>query len=145
MGKAFVSTVINAPIERVWRTVGDFNGLPSWMAGLKASEIEGGKGEREIGAVRRITMIGTDAVLREKLLEISDEDYLIKYAVLEAPLPVGNVVTMMRLRPITDIFGTLGEWSTEFEAEPGKEAEGAFHMTRVFNAGWRQLKRTLGV
>jgi len=145
MEQAFVSTVINAPIARVWQTVGAFNGLPSWMAGMKTSEIEEGKGERDIGAVRRLTMIGADAVLREQLLELSDEDHLIRYSVLEGPLPVTGIVTTMRLRPITDIFGTLGEWSSEFEAEPGKEDEGVFHMTRVFNAGWRQLKRKLGV
>jgi uncharacterized protein YndB with AHSA1/START domain len=31
MPKAFVSTVINAPIERVWRVASDFNGLAAWM------------------------------------------------------------------------------------------------------------------
>ena len=35
MPKVLVSTVINAPIERVWRTVADYNGLPSWMPGMK--------------------------------------------------------------------------------------------------------------
>lgn len=145
MEKAFVSTVINAPIDRVWRTVADFNGLPSWMPGMKTSVIEDGRADRDIGAVRRLTMTGTDAVLREKLLALSDDDYEITYAVVEGPLPVRNVVTTMRLRPITDTFGTLGEWSSEFEADPGTEAEAVQYMSRVFNAGWRQLKRKLGV
>ena len=54
MTKVHVSTVINAPIERVWRTVSDFNGLPAWMPGMKDSTIEDGKGATEIGAVRRL-------------------------------------------------------------------------------------------
>jgi len=29
----------------------------------------------------------------------------------------------MHLRPITDTYGTLGEWSSQFETEPGKEEE----------------------
>ena len=51
----------------------------------------------------------------------------------------------MHLRPITDSYGTLGEWSTQFDTEPGKVAEGEQSMARVFAAGFRGLKRHLGV
>jgi hypothetical protein len=70
---------------------------------------------------------------------------LITYSVLEGPLSVKNIRTSMRLRPITDVYGTLGEWSTEFETEKGKEEEGEQFMARVFHAGFRSLKRHLGV
>jgi hypothetical protein len=142
--KLLVSTVINAPLERVWRVVRDFNGLPSWMAGMKASEVEGGKDPSSIGAVRRVTLDG-GAVLRERLEQFSDHERLITYSVIEGPLPVKDVLTSMRLRPVTDMFWTYAEWSTQFTTEPGKEKEGANYMTRVFNAGFRQLKRHLGV
>jgi hypothetical protein len=145
MPKAFVSTVINAPIERVWRTVADFNGLPAWMPGMTESVIEPGKGDKEVGAVRRLSMAGTKDKLRERLEVLSSDEWLITYSVLEGPLPVKNVVTSLRLRPITDTYGTLGEWSTKFETEPGKEAEGEQFMSRVFGAGFRALKRHLGV
>jgi uncharacterized protein YndB with AHSA1/START domain len=145
MATAFVSTVINAPIERVWRTVSDFNGLPAWMPGMKDSVIEPGKGEREVGAVRKLGMAGTKAVLRERLEVLSPEEFLITYSVLEGPLPVKNLLTSMRLRPITDTYGTLGEWSTRFDTEPGKEEEGSQFMARVFGAGFRALKKHLGV
>jgi uncharacterized protein YndB with AHSA1/START domain len=145
MPKAFVSTVINAPIERVWRVASDFNGLAAWMPGMKESVIEPGKAANEIGAVRKLSMAGTKDVLRERLEALSPDEYLITYSVLEGPLPVKNIRTSMRLRPITDTYGTLGEWSTEFETEKGKEEEGVQFMTRVFNAGFRALKRHLGV
>jgi hypothetical protein len=70
---------------------------------------------------------------------------LITYSVLEGPLPVKNIKTSMRLRPITDAYGTFAEWYSEFEPEKGKEAEGVALMNRVFNAGFRGLKRHLGV
>lgn len=145
MAKAFVSTVINAPIERVWRCVSDFNGLPAWMPGMKASTIEPGKGEHEIGAVRNLTMAGTTDKLRERLEVLSPEEFLITYSVLEGPLPVKNIRTSIRLRPITDMYATLGEWSSEFDTEQSKEDEGTQFMNRVFNAGFRALKRHLGV
>ena len=145
MPKVFVSTVINAPIERVWRVASDYNGLPSWMPGMKDSVIEPGKTEKEVGAVRKLSMLGSKDILRERLEALSPEDFLISYSVLEGPLPVKNIRTSMRLRPITDTYGTLGEWSTEFDTEKGKEQEGQEFMTRVFNAGFRALKKHLGV
>jgi uncharacterized protein YndB with AHSA1/START domain len=145
MPKVHVSTVINAPIERVWRTVSDFNGLPSWMPGMKDSTIEDGKPATQVGVVRRLSMTGTSDKLRERLEAYSPQDYRITYSVLEGPLPVKKIVTTMHLRPITDTYGTLAEWSSQFETEPGKEEEGAQFMTRVFGAGFRQLKKHLGV
>lgn len=145
MPKAFVSTVINAPTERVWRVVSDFNGLAAWMPGMTGSVIEAGKGGKEIGAVRCLTMAGTQDKLRERLEALSPDELLITYSVLEGPLPVKNIVTSMRLRPITDTFGTLGEWSSQFQTEPGKEDEGEQFMNRVFGAGFRALKKHLGV
>jgi hypothetical protein len=107
--------------------------------------IEPGKQPNEIGAVRKLSMAGTKDVLRERLEVLAPDEYLITYSVLEGPLPVKNIRTSMRLRPITDTYGTLGEWSSEFETESGKEEEGEQFMTRVFNAGFRALKRHLGV
>jgi hypothetical protein len=145
MEKVLVSTVINAPVERVWRVVRDYNGLPAWMAGMKSSEIEGGRDPTAPGAVRRVTLDGGGGILRERLEQLSDADLMISYSVLEGPLPVKNVVTSMRLRPITDMFWTYAEWTSQFAAEAGKEKEGTQYLTRVFNAGFRQLKRHLGV
>lgn len=145
MAKVLVSTVINAPIERVWRTVGDFNGLPAWMPGMTESVIEAGKKEREIGAVRALSMAGSKDKLRERLEAYSPAEHLITYSVLAGPLPAKNVRTSIKLRPITDSYGTFAEWSSEFDAEAGKEDEGVQFLGRVFGAGFRALKRHLGV
>jgi len=90
-------------------------------------------------------MAGSTDVLRERLEVFSPSDYQITYSVLQGPLPMKNIVTTLRLRPITDTYGTLGEWSSEFETEPGKEEEGVQFLSRVFTAGFRQMKRHLGV
>ena len=145
MPKVLVSTVINAPVERVWRTVSDFNGLPAWMPGMKDSTVEDGKSPTAIGAVRRLSMAGTKDVLRERLEVLDPENFRITYSVLEGPLPVKKIMTSLHLRPITDGYGTLGEWSTQFETEAGKEEEGEQFMARVFGAGFRALKKHLGV
>lgn len=145
MPKVLVSTVINAPIDRVWRTVADYNGLPAWMPGMKDSVIEDNKKPTEVGAVRKLGMAGSKDILRERLEVFEPDNHTITYAVLQGPLPVKNIRTTMRLRPITDSYGTLGEWSTEFDTEAGKEDEGRQFMARVFGAGFRSLKKHLGV
>ncbi len=40
MPRVYYSTIISAPIEEVWEYVRDFNALPKWHPGIKASEIE---------------------------------------------------------------------------------------------------------
>jgi uncharacterized protein YndB with AHSA1/START domain len=145
MPKVLVSTVINAPIERVWRTVADYNGLPAWMPGMKDSTIEDGKKPTEVGAVRKLGMAGSKDILRERLEVLDPATNTITYSVPQGPLPVKNIRTTMHLRPITDSYGTLAEWSTQFDTEPGKEEEGQQFMARVFGAGFRALKKHLGV
>lgn len=135
--------MLNAPIERAWELVRDFNGLPRWMAGMKASGIEEGQDASAVGAVRCVTLEGTDQKLRERLLALSDAEHTITYCVLEGPLPVQNVVTTMRLRRVTDSNATYGEWSSEFDTEPGREQAGIEFLSRVFGSGWRQLMRYL--
>ena len=79
MAKVLASTVINAPIERVWHCISDFNGLPAWMPGMKESVIEPGKADKEVGAVRSLSMAGTKDKLRERLEVFSPEEFLITY------------------------------------------------------------------
>lgn len=145
MPKVHVSTVINAPIERVWRTVADYNGLPAWMPGMKDSVIEDNKKPTEVGAVRKLGMSGSKDILRERLEVFDVANHTVTYSVLQGPLPVKNIRTTIHLRPITDSYGTLGEWSTQFDTEPGKEEEGQQFMARVFSAGFRSMKKHLGV
>jgi NADPH:quinone reductase len=83
MPKVLVSTVINAPIERVWRTVGDFNSLAFWMPGMKDSTIEDGKSPTAVGAVRALSMAGSKDKLRERLENLDSETHTITYSVLQ--------------------------------------------------------------
>ena len=146
MPKLLVSTVINAPVERVWRTVSDFNGLPAWMPGMKDSTVEDSKSPTAIGAVRRLSMAGTKDLLRERLEVLDPENLRITYSVIEGPLPVKKIMTSLHLRPITDAYGTLGEWSTQFETEARQEERRAEYSS--WRAGlWRRLpciKKTSG-
>ena len=145
MAKAYASSVINAPIDRVWAHIRDFNGLPSWHPAVKASVIEGGKPSLEIGCVRDMTL-ADGGKIRERLLAFSDEETFYTYAILESPLPVANYKATLRLRAISDGDRTYGEWSASFDPTPpeAKEEGENFISTAVFQGGFDALKEHFG-
>ena len=61
------STVIDAPIERVWAVLRDFNSHAQWHPAIADSRIEDGRRPDEVGCVRAFRLKDGGA-LREKLL-----------------------------------------------------------------------------
>jgi uncharacterized protein YndB with AHSA1/START domain len=145
MAKAYASSVIDAPIERVWAHIRDYNGLPSWHPAIKASVIEGGGPASEVGCVRAMTL-ADGAKIRERLLAFSDAETFYTYAILESPLAVANYVATLRLRPISDGNRTYAEWTAQFDPNPPeKQAEMEdFVGNGVFQGGFNALKAQLG-
>ena len=50
------SAVIDAPIERVWAVLRDFNRHHAWHPAVAESAIEGGDAPDQVGCVRRFTL-----------------------------------------------------------------------------------------
>ena len=71
MPRVVRSTIIDAPVERLWAVLRDFNGHKSWHPIVAKSTIERGYPSDKIGCVRRFTM-QDGAELREQLLALSD-------------------------------------------------------------------------
>ena len=72
------SAVIDAPIERVWAVLRDFNSHTAWHPVVAESEIEGGEPSDQIGCVRRFTLRDGNRI-REQLLALSDRDHVSTY------------------------------------------------------------------
>lgn len=114
MARIYVSTVIDAPIERVWNKVRDFNGLPSWHPVITDSMIEeGGRGDT-VGCVRNFGLQGGGRI-REQLVSFSDREHACTYTILESPMPLTDYVATLRLYPVTEGNRTFCEWWAEFE------------------------------
>jgi hypothetical protein len=109
----YISHVIDAPIEKVWEVMRDFNDMPSYHPGIKASVIEGGGSSDQVGCVRRLTL-GAGFV-RERLLCLDDRNYAFTYEIIEGTLPVHGYVAGVRLHPVTDRNRTFAEWWADFE------------------------------
>ncbi|HYG86594.1 MAG TPA: SRPBCC family protein [Azospirillum sp.] len=143
MVKVYTSTVIDAPADRVWATVRDFNGLPSWTEFAAESRIEGGEPSDKVGCIRNFSLKG-GGTIRERLLTLSDYDYQCTYSILDSPLGVHNYIATLKLSPVTDGERTFAEWSADFDCDPGREAELADQIGRgVFQGAFDSLKERM--
>lgn len=142
MARVLVSSVIEAPADRAWATIRDFDAVADWLPFVASSPLDEGDAPTAVGAVRTVTQ--TDGgVFREVLVAHSDADRTYSYTFVGSPIPVRNHRTTLALRPITDGDRTLGEWSSRFEIAPDREAELVGLMERNFLAGLRALDSRL--
>jgi hypothetical protein len=123
MTKIFVSAVIDAPIERVWAKVRDFNNLPEWHPKFSRSHIEDGLPSDRVGCIRNFDIAGGGGTIRERLLTLSDIDHSFTYCILTSPLPVTGYVASLKLHRVTVGDRTVGVWTAEFAVTDGKEAD----------------------
>ena len=140
MPTVHVSSVIDAPIEKVWERIRDFNGLPSWHPRMGESEIEDGRRATDIGAVRKFK-VASGAILREKLVAFSDTDHLTTYSIIDHPAPISNHQSTLKLERVTDGDRTLAVWTATFDAPDGQAETIAKGMgENVFQGGFNALK-----
>ena len=144
MANVFTSSVIDAPAQKVWDRVRDFNGLPNWHPAIRESRIEENQPADRVGCVRDFRLQNGDRI-RERLLGLSDFDMFCTYAILESPMPLENYVATLRLTPISDGDRTFIEWTAQFDCAVDEEqglVEGI--GGNVFQAGFDSLKRHFG-
>lgn len=138
------STVIDAPPDRVWRLLRDFNGHQAWHPAIVASRIEADEPADTVGAVRSFSL-ADGSMLREQLIALSDRDRELTYCLLEAPFPLIDYVASMRLRTVTEGDRTLIVWESRFRPPP-ERAEDLRRMVaeQIYEAGFTALKETFG-
>src|SRR6266850_3297936 len=137
------SAVIDAPIERVWAVLRDFNSHTAWHPVVAESEIEGGEPSDQIGCVRRFTLRDGNHI-REQLLALSDRDHVSTYCILDASVPLRRYVATLQLKRVTDGERTFWHWQSTFDAPPGRERELTDMVgTGVYEGGFEGLRTFL--
>ncbi len=138
------STIIDAPVDAVWRFLRDFNAHERWHPAVAASRIEDGRDVDAVACVRAFRL-EDGAALREQLLSLSDRDHSFSYCILDSPIPLMGYVATVRLRPVTDGARTFWEWSSRFDAPAGREGELADLVgAAIYEAGFDAVKRHFG-
>jgi NADPH2:quinone reductase len=139
------STVIDAPIERVWAVLRDFNSHDQWHDAVDRSRIEGGRRSDEVGCVRDFTLKDGNHI-REQLLTLSDRDFRSTYCIVEATVPLQRYVATVTLKPVTDGNRTFWHWESTFATPPGRERELREMVAQgVYEAGFANLRRHLAL
>ena len=137
------STVIDAPIGRVWAVLRDFNSHDQWHDVVAESRIEGDERGDQVGCVRSFTLKDGNRI-REQLLTLSDTDYKSTYCIVEATVPLLRYVATVTLKPVTDGDRTFWHWESTFATPPGRERELREMVARdVYEAGFANLRRHL--
>jgi NADPH2:quinone reductase len=137
------SAVIDAPIERVWAVLRDFNSHYAWHPAVGPSDIENGEPADQVGCVRNFTLKDGNHI-REQLLALSDRDYISTYCILDATLPMRNYVATVQLKRITDGERTFWHWESTFDVPKGREREfGELVGNGVYEGGFAGLRTFL--
>ena len=143
MPKVVRSTIIDAPTDRVWAMLRDFNGFDQWLPPIAASAMERGLPADKVGCVRRVRL-QDGAELREQLLALSDLEQTCSYCLLDTPVALFNYVAHVRLLPVTDGDRTFWHWEGNFTTRPGEEAPMIELVgDHIFQAGFDSVRRLL--
>jgi uncharacterized protein YndB with AHSA1/START domain len=142
MPKIYTSCVIEAPVQRVWDYIRDFNALPKWFPGVTDSKMESEMRSDQVGCVRNFGLDG-GARMREQLLALSDQGYSCTYTMLEGPLPVSNYIATVRLLPVTDGNRTFAEYLVEFDCAREQETELKNLLSKTYQGAFEHLKQHL--
>jgi NADPH:quinone reductase-like Zn-dependent oxidoreductase len=116
------SAVIDAPIDRVWAVLRDFNSHSAWHPAVGESRIERNESADQVGCVRNFFLKDGNHI-REQLLALSDSQHISTYCILDATLPMRNYVATVQLKKVTDGDRTFWHWESTFDVPKGRERE----------------------
>lgn len=94
MASTSVSRIVPAPPERVWQLIGGFGSLPDWLPNIPSSILEEG------GRLRRLGTPDGDTIV-ERLVAFNEEERQYSYAIVEAPFPVTDYVSTLRVHAVS--------------------------------------------
>ena len=143
---AHEEVTINAPADKVWSTVSNFNDLGVWHPAVKKTEIVSGTNNK-VGAERLLTL-QDGGTIKEKLLAYSAKKHSFKYSIIEGVLPVSSYVSTVSVKAqgkdktLVVWTGTFKRKDTAATPAAGQDDEAAVKtMTSVYRGGLDNLKK----
>ncbi|OPF83209.1 MxaD family protein [Streptomyces antioxidans] len=125
------------PPERVWQLIGGFDALPDWLPYIAESVAAEG------GRVRRLRN-EEGGVIVERLVAFDDAARSYSYAILEAPFPVTDYLSTLRVREVPGRSGASRvEWSGTFTPAGVSDDEAVALFHGIYADGLAALRNTL--
>jgi mxaD protein len=146
--KVSKSVHINAPVDKVWDAVKDFDSLPKWHPGFSDDKLTKGENNK-VGAVRTLT-VKDGPSFTEELLAFDDANHSYKYRIVESPLPLRDYHSTVSVKADPK-GGTRVHWTGTFKRKstsdtpPDAENDEAATklVTGVYEGGLSNLKKML--
>jgi hypothetical protein len=129
---AQASASIDLPVapDKVWQLIGGFDALPDWLPYIPSSVLSEG------GRVRSLANPDGDAIV-ERLIAFDEKGRSYSYAILQAPFPVKDYLSTLRVR---DVDGkTRVEWSGSFTPVGVSDAEASRLFQGIYDDGLKAL------
>ncbi|MFJ2582634.1 SRPBCC family protein [Kitasatospora aureofaciens] len=133
-----VSTVVEAPAEKVWEVIGDFYSLGDWHPGLPEAGHGNDLGGTAVGAVR-IFDLG-DTVLHETLLAYDEETRSYTYSLPDGTFELDGYRATLRVTPVTELDASFVEWSASYDVEAEHRKASSEQVHGVFTSGLAALR-----
>lgn len=138
MSNVYCSAVVPAPVEEVWATVRDFDGLAKWHPMVADTTIEGDRSSDAVGCVRDYHY-ADGAHLRERLLALNDLDHSCVYTIVAGPFRLDHYLSELRLRRVTADETTFVEWVGQFDVADTDEADVCNTVMAFYSSGLEAL------
>lgn len=133
MAKA--SSFVDIPVhaDKVWQLIGSFNSLPEWLPYIPKSELQEG------GRVRHLTN-PDGGVIIERLMAFDENAKSYSYHILQAPFPVKDYHSTLRIIKSADGDGSRVEWFGEFTPVNATNEAVSALFQGIYDDGLKALK-----
>lgn len=108
------SKVIDAPADQVWTLVRNFGALDTWFPFVSHCELKDHAMAGQVGAVR-INTVAEGALIEETLLELSDRDRRIVYALTKGDVPTIDYQSTLTIYEVLADNRTFAQWTARFD------------------------------
>ncbi|HGO6088851.1 SRPBCC family protein [Burkholderia cepacia] len=133
MAQANASIELPAAAGTIWQLIGGFGSLPDWLSYIPDSEL------REGGRVRRLANPAGEAIV-ERLVAFDEAQRSYTYAILEAPFPVVNYRSTLRVRENGPNASTV-EWSGTFTPHGATDDDTVKLFRGIYEDGLAELAK----
>jgi hypothetical protein len=132
MAKATSSVELHVPANEVWKLIGGFGALPDWLPGIPRSEL--GEG----GRTRRLT-IPDGSTIVERLMAFDEWARSYTYHIVQAPFPVTDYYSTLKVTETQGGKGSHVEWSGEFTPKGVSDPEASRIFQEIYDHGLKTL------
>ena len=136
MAQASASIDLPVSADQVWALIGGFGSLPDWLPYIPQSELNEG------GRVRRLANPHGAAIV-ERLITFDHPGRSYSYAIVEAPFPVTDYLSKLRVKEVDADKSSRVEWSGQFTPKGVSDDEASTLFRGIYEDGLKALGKQL--